>query len=219
MTEVPEHLLRRSRERREALGLAGGPSSAPSETAAPAESAESTAAAPAGAAPQAAAAPAVPQAAAAPAVVEEAATTNYVAPEATRSRIPVWVMPVLVALPLWGVLYVGAFGDRTTKPVLDPLTLGQQVYAGSGCSACHGGQGQGGVGPPLANGESAKTFPDEADHAAWVKTGSQPFAGRPYGDPDREGGQRGPASGGMPGFPNLSEAEVQAVVKFEREKL
>ncbi len=212
MTEVPEHLLARSRERRAALGLAGG-SSEPSGDSAPAPAAS----APAAAAPAAAA----PAAASAPAVVEEKPAPpvpSYLRPEAARRRIPIWVMPVLAVLPFWGVLYVGAFGDRTEKEALTGAALGAQVYRAQGCSACHGSGGEGGVGPALAGGEAALTFPEEADHASWIRTGSGPFRGQPYGAPDRPGGQR-TATGGMPGFSSLSDEEVEAVVLYEREEL
>lgn len=215
MTEVPEHLLARSRERRAALGLSGGSAPEPSGEApaapAPSSSAPATTA-PAAPAPVAAAA-------APPAVVEEAKPVPaYLTPEARQRRIPVWVMPVLAVLPFWGILYVGAFGDRTKKEALTGAALGAQVYRAQGCSSCHGGSGEGGVGPAVAGGEAALTFPDEADHVSWIKTGSAPFRGQPYGAPDRPGGQR-TATGGMPAFSSLSDAEVEAVVLYEREEL
>lgn len=155
-----------------------------------------------------------------PAPLEEPVHPSYIAAEAVaRTRVPMWVMPVLVLLPFWGFLYLGAFGERGHEEVLDPLVLGQQVYRAQGCSSCHGATGEGGVGPPLAGGESAITFPEEADHEEWIKSGSGPFKGQPYGDPDREGGQRGPAQGIMPGYPSLSDEEIKAVVAYEREKL
>jgi len=59
-----------------------------------------------------------------------------------------------------------------------------------------------------------ETFPDEAAHIDWVKTGSQPFAGKPYGATGKI------ATGGMPGFEgSLSEEEIQAVVAYERDEL
>lgn len=220
MTEVPEHLLARSRERRAALGLSGGSSAEPSGESSPtsptSQAPAGSSPAPATAAPAQAPAPAV---AATPAVVEEEKPVPaYLTPEAARRRIPVWVMPVLAILPFWGILYVGAFGDRTAKEALTGAALGAQVYRAQGCSSCHGGGGEGGVGPALAGGESAITFPEEADHASWIKTGSAPFRGQPYGAEDRPGGPR-IATGGMPGFPNLSEEEIQAVVLYEREEL
>ena len=55
---------------------------------------------------------------------------------------------------------------------------------------------------------------------SWVRTGSGPFTGKPYGDPNRAGGQRGPAEGIMPPFGStLSDTQIRAVVKYEREKL
>ena len=213
MTEVPEHLLARSRERRQALGLAGGSTPEPSgeAPAAPSSSAPAPAAA--------ASAPAPAAAAAAPAVVEEPKPVPvYLRPEAKRSRLPVWVVPALAILPFWGVLYVGAFGDRSHEEALTGAALGAEVYRAQGCSSCHGGGGEGGVGPALAGGEAALTFPEEADHVSWIKTGSAPFRGQPYGAEDRPGGQR-IAGGGMPAFGNLSDEEIQAVVLYEREEL
>ncbi|MGH9165664.1 MAG: c-type cytochrome [Acidimicrobiales bacterium] len=220
MTEVPEHLLRRSRERREALGLGGGEGGGAAVPATSTAGVEPVGGGTALAEAQSQA-PSVPTpSTSAPALPEEPAIPAYVAYRtATRSRIPPWVFPVLLFLPFWGMLYVGAFGERSSDEVLDPVAQGAEVYRSAGCSACHGGAGEGGVGPALAGGESALTFPDEADHISWVRTGSGPFAGQPYGDPDRPGGQRGPAKGAMPGFANLSDEEVAAVVAYEREGL
>jgi hypothetical protein len=75
------------------------------------------------------------------------------------------------------------------------------------------------VGPALTGGQAKLTFPNQADHESWVKTGSAPFAGKKYGDPNRPGGQHGPATGGMPSFSSLSDAEIKAVVTYERDKL
>jgi mono/diheme cytochrome c family protein len=216
MTEVPEHLLRRARERRAALsGGEGGaaPDAAGGGQAPPPAEASAT---PATTGEPAAGVPAVPAAAIVPEPVVEL-HPSYIAEQAVRrTRLPVWIVPVLFLLPFWGVLYTGAFGDRTKHVVVDPLVLGQEVYARAGCSSCHGAQGQGGVGPALQNGDAAKTFPVEADHISWVKTGSGPFTGKPYGDPAR--GRI--ATGTMPAFQGqLTEEEIAAVVKFEREKL
>lgn len=221
MTEVPEHLLRRSRERREALGLAPPSGEAPAGEPESGTQGMSTATPEA---PATAAAAAEPKPAAAqPAVVEGDAEPEAPVPAlspaaeaAVRTRIPVWVMPVLVILPFWGVFYVGAFGDRTVKKVVTP----QEVYAKGGCSSCHGAQGEGGTGPPLAGGQSKLTFPTEEEHINWVKQGSGAVTGQMYGNPARPGGQRGPATGGMPGFSGqLSEEEIRLVVQYERDQL
>lgn len=135
-----------------------------------------------------------------------------------KSGIPSWMMPVLLILPLWAIVYVGAFGERggATGEI-----SGAEVYRTAGCAGCHGSTGQGvGSFPPLAGGEAALTFPDRADHVAWIETGSGPFQGEPYGDPNRPGGQRIATSGGMPGFANtLTPEEIEAVVDYERDVL
>jgi mono/diheme cytochrome c family protein len=213
VTEVPEHLLRRAKERRAALTGGAAPEAAPATSPAPSAAVE----------PADAAAPApVAPAEAAPAVPEVAPPSPMVAVEAAarRTSVPLWVMPVLVFLPFWGFLYTGAFGAHAKPRVVDPLVLGQQTYAGAGCSSCHGAHGEGGVGPALTGGQAKLTFPNEADHISWVKTGSAPFKGKLYGDPNRTGGQHGPATGGMPAFGGtLSDRQIEAVVAYEREKL
>lgn len=213
MTEIPEHLLRRSRERRAALGLGGdgegageGPSALP---------AKSEAATPAKAAP----------AAKAPARIEEPA--EVVAPVIVipptgphKLRVPIWVMPVLAALPLWAFFFPAAFSNHQKAVVTDPITIGTQVYKSS-CSTCHGSNGEGGVGPALHGGSAAITFPTVADHIDWVKNGSTGLAkNAPYGDPNRAGGQRVASKNDMPGFgSSLSATQIQDVVTYERTKL
>jgi mono/diheme cytochrome c family protein len=215
LTEVPEYLLRRSRERREALGLApkGGGGDAPADAG---SGAPEGGGAPA---PVAAAAEApAPVAAAVPATAEPAAAVA-VAERGPRSGVPFWMMPVLIVLPIWALLYLGAFGSKGNVK-LTPAQLGAQVYSTKGCSGCHGAKGEGGVGPALAGGDAKVTFPNEADHIAWVETGSAPHKGQPYGDPNRPGGQRVAASGGMPGFKGqLTDEQIAAVVAYEREAL
>ena len=217
MTQVPEYLLERSRARRAALGL-GGDAPAPSgdgggapAPAAPAGdgggggggTAVATAPAPARAAPAAPPAPAAP-------------LPDYVRDPGPKSGIPYWIMPILIILPLWAILYMGAFGDRVL-PNAAPTP--QQLYA-SNCASCHGARGEGGVGPQLAGGEAKATFPNEEDHIKWVQEGSSTKRGQPYGDPARAGGQRTATSGGMPGFAGrLSEAEIKEIVAYERNNL
>ncbi len=219
MTEVPEHLLHRSRERREALGLASSSPKAPAPSTEGGTQGMSTATpeAPATAAAAGEATPApVSETAPEPVVEEAAPAVPPVLEAAVRTKIPMWVMPVLLLLPFWGFLYMGAFGDRTVKKVETPA----DVYAKAGCSSCHGSSGEGGTGPALAGGVTKLTFPNEADHIAWVKNGSGPMSGQKYGDPNRPGGQAGPATGGMPGFGGqLSDAEIEMVVKYERDEL
>ena len=209
MTEVPEHLLRRSKERRAAVGgggEGGDPPATPSE--APGTGAAASAIEPAGAS-------AVAPAAAAAAPVEPAKPVPpYVAAALRRPKVPKYALPVLAVLPVWALIYAGALVKHAAAdPVFDE---GQKVYAAN-CSSCHLADGSGGTGRNLH--EVLKTFPDPADHLAWVHNGS-PAAGTPYGDPKREGGQRISQSGGygqMPKFKDkLTEEQIAAVVHYER---
>jgi mono/diheme cytochrome c family protein len=211
LAEVPEYLLQRSRERRAALG-AGGEGGGPTPSGGDTPPSE----APPSAAPatvEAAEAP-VEVAAAVPAVIEEAPPAP-VLPQ-SRTGIPGWMIPVLVALPFWAIVYMGAFGTAKSSAKITPAQLGAKVFT-TNCAPCHGARGEGGVGPKLAGGEAALTFPDAADHIAWVETGSGPHKGQPYGDPNRPGGQHVAKSGGMPAFKGqLKDDQITAVVTYER---
>ena len=206
MTEVPEHLLARSKAARAkaAGGGGGGDEGAPPATPgeAPGTGAAATAVEPAAAA-----------AAPAPVVEPPKPVPPYVAAAVARPKVPRFAIPVLAALPVWALIYAGTLtgGAGPTDP---ELAMGAEVYA-SACSGCHGAGGQGGTGRPL--GEVVATFPDRADHIAWVQNGS-PEAGTPYGDPaqGRVSQQGWPA---MPGFADtLSAEQIAAVVRYEREE-
>lgn len=203
MTEVPEHLLRRAKERRAA---ASGESA--TEAGAPATDATSKAVEPAASATPAPAGggtgAGVP---ATPGALEPPYTGPPKAPP-RRERVPAWALPVLIALPLWAVLYGGAFGERASTEESGPIPLGANVYAAQGCAGCHGPTGGGGVGPAMDG--VVATFPDFADHVEWIRTGSAPFRGQAYGATGKI------ATGGMPGFPSLSDEEIIAVVCHER---
>ncbi|MBV8160100.1 MAG: cytochrome c, partial [Acidimicrobiia bacterium] len=157
-----------------------------------------------------------------PAVAEAPPEPVYLAPPpSARSGIPAWVIPVLAVVPIWAFAYLGALNPPSTAaPVLTPLQHGAEVFA-KNCSPCHGTQGEGGVGPKLAGGEAKLTFPNIADHIAWVDTGSISKAkGTPYGDPARPGGQHVVHVAGMPAFKGtLTDNEIQDVVTFERDGL
>jgi mono/diheme cytochrome c family protein len=212
VTDVPEHLLRRSKAARDKA--AGGSGDAGAE--APAQAAQ--------AAQASAAEPgsevATTAAAAAPAVVEEppAPVPPYVQAAQRRPRVPRFAIPVLATLPVWALVYAGAL----TKPAasLDPeLATGQKVYS-SVCSGCHGAAGEGGTGRPLN--QVLQTFPNKADHIAWVHFGDQDLApGTPYGDPKQgRKARQGAYTGGMPAFKGtLTDAQIAAVVRYEREVL
>lgn len=207
VAEVPEHLLARSAARRAALAGGEAPAATPATTG---DSAPATAAA----APSAAPAKVVPTQPAFFDPVSKEAQEQFQAVK--RRRVPAWALGVLALLPLWGFLYIGAFGVRSAK---EAAPDGSTIFANN-CAACHGASGQGGVGPKLAGGEAKLTFPNEDDHLDWIRTGSAPHKGQPYGDPNRPGGQHIATSGGMPAFQGkLSDAEIQAVADYEREGL
>jgi mono/diheme cytochrome c family protein len=129
-----------------------------------------------------------------------------------RRRVPAFVVPVLVLLPFWAVLYAGAFGERHSDEPLTPAEQGRQIYTAMACVTCHGANGEGGVGPALGDVETV--FPEIADHMAWIKGGSPSVGvGNPYGDP--AAGRV--AQGGMPAFASLSDEELEAVATYERE--
>lgn len=221
MTEIPEHLLRRSRERRQALGLETSGADAPAaettvekgELVSAGEAAPATAAAAAPAAPAPAAAPAPPP--------PPKPLPPYVQAYHRRKRVPVWALPVLLFLPLWALIYAFTL-EPPPLGESDPLALGASLYLANGCAQCHGDTGGGGVGPAFANGEVLLTFPDPAEQIAWIKGGADsagPDGG--YGDPNRPGGQHNVADlgGVMPPFPNLSDCELAELARHERETL
>jgi mono/diheme cytochrome c family protein len=75
-----------------------------------------------------------------------------------------------------------------------PQTPGAAVYA-SDCASCHGANGEGGVGPQLADGAVVKQFPSVDEQIAFVREGS----------------------GSMPAFGGqLSPAQIRQVVEYTR---
>jgi mono/diheme cytochrome c family protein len=201
LTEIPEHLLERSRARRAALGLGGD--------AAPAAATSAGGAAPAttaGASPAKAAASAPVVAAKKPEVV----VTPEVRAANARKKIPWWAAPVLLFLPLWSFLYV----QTLTKPgthATGTLAEGATIYAK--CAGCHGAAGAGaGAIPGFTNGTLLATFPDFAHQVEWVSKGSEGFKGvGSYGATNR------PVAGGMPAWAaQLTAKELLSVIYYER---
>jgi mono/diheme cytochrome c family protein len=214
VTEIPEHLLKRSRERRAAVSGEAAPAEA--TAAAPTAEAPGTAVAPA-----AAATPAGRAAAPAPAAPPPPPPDPpYVEAYKKRKKVPVWAMMALAILPLWAFMYVRSL---TPGPVVvrGPLGEGATIFSGA-CSSCHAADGSGGAGRQLNNGEVLKTFPHIEDQLNLVYTGSQAYAlaGLPfYGDPSRAhlgyNGAYMPAQGATHGGA-LTEAQILAVVCDER---
>jgi mono/diheme cytochrome c family protein len=211
LTEIPEHLLKRSRERRAALGLGGdAPSGEPAAGAS--EPGEAVAAAtPSAPVPTAAAA-------ATPAPVEEARPEPpkpdplYVQAAKRRRRVPYWAMPVLAAMPLWGYVFVRTLSPPPVEN--DPLVLGQEVYTQNACAGCHGATGGGVSGPSFNDGAVIETWPDPLDQMMWVRVGAIGWPGNTYGAPPRT-----ELSGTMPAHPQLSDQELAQVVLYERRVL
>jgi len=155
VTEVPEHLLRRSQERRAAMGL--GPEPGDAGAAPSSESAASSTEI----APAASAAPAAPAGSAPlPVPAKEADApppppAPYVQAAERRKRIPIWALPVLASLPVWAFLYVGTL-DPKTSAASDPVTAGAAIYTES-CAACHGVFGESNeYATPLVGGTTAR---------------------------------------------------------------
>jgi mono/diheme cytochrome c family protein len=204
VTEIPEHLLRRSKERRAALSGEEGTAEAAAVTSAPA----------------AATAPVPATGTGGGGALASTTGTPIAAPEPekprigpTRAKVPLWVMPLLIALPLWGVVYLGAFGSRVKANANDPVALGGTLFS-SNCSSCHGANGEGGIGPQLNNGEVLKVWPNIQDHINWVHTGGGPFVGKSIGSLIKI---TVPANNVMPGFAStLSDAQIAQIVCYER---
>jgi len=207
VTEVPEYLLARSRERRAAMG-GGGAAGGDGGDAATGSAPD----APAGAA--TAPTPVVPVAVAPAEPAAPEPVPPFVEAALNRKRMPVWVVPVLLLLPVWAIYYVGML-ESPPAAATGLLGEGQVIFA-SNCAGCHGAAGGGGVGLKLNDGEVLLTFPDLGSHISWVINGSPVVDGTPYGDPARPGGQQ-TSAGGMPGWAEtLTPEELVAAVYYER---
>jgi mono/diheme cytochrome c family protein len=214
VTEIPEHLLKRSKAAKAKAEGGEAPADAP---AAGSSSAPATVAA---ATPAAAAKPAAPAKPAGPPPPKP--DIPVVAAAKARKRIPFWAMATLSLLPLWTFMYVRGLTFKEAK-VSGPLGEGAEIYTAN-CSGCHGAAGEGGVGYGFAGGEVLKTFPHIEDQLRFVYAGSQAYANEGiavYGNPERSPlhntlakGQmpaQGPTAGG-----GLTEAQILAVVCHER---
>ena len=210
VTEIPEHLLKRSKAARtQAEGgtpAADTPAATPGTAAATTPSTALAAQTPA-ATPAAPAGPPPPK-----------PDIPIVAAAKARKKIPFWAFATLSTLPLWAFMYVRALTPSTEK-IAGPLGEGATVYAG--CSGCHGSKGEGSVGYQFSQGEIVKTFPHIEDQLRWVYGGSDAYAAagiQSYGDPNRAGGPHvTKARGNMPAqSAQLTEAQILGVVCHER---
>ena len=218
MTEIPEHLLKRSRERRSAIGQGDDSAAAPDAPAASTTPATTTpAATPVPAATGPAARTGAPAAATPPPPKPDPV---YVQAAKQRKKIPFWAMAALSLMPIWAFMYVRAITE-SPEVLAGPLGEGAEVYGN--CASCHGAAGNdsNSVGYPFAGEEVLQTFPHIEDQIRYVYYGTEGFnaAGiEIYGNPDRPGGPHITGGRGvMPQFASqLTQAEIIAVVCHER---
>ena len=161
MTEIPSTCSKRSRERREALGLRrrrrqpGQPRRQ--------RSARPPTVQPAGCGRDAGAHACTRSrlrgrraAAQAPAALRRGRTP--------RKRIPFWAMPVVALLPLWAFIYQWSL-TPPAKAVTGPLAAGQGSSPRTARRATRRRRLAGGVGFQLSNGSVLQTFPDIEDQS------------------------------------------------------
>lgn len=89
------------------------------------------------------------------------------------------------------------------------MAAGGDVYVS--CVACHGKQGEGGVGPSLAG--VRLTFPECAEQVEWIRLGSVRWkeeVGPTYGSGGR------PIEGNMPSFSDLTDTQLRQIAFYER---
>jgi mono/diheme cytochrome c family protein len=143
-------------------------------------------------------------------------TPPWVEAAESRKKIPYWVMPVLLFLPIWLIMYVGTLEEPTRSEGV--LYEGGLVYVEAGCSGCHGAGGGGGTGPAFTNGDVITTFSQAESQMAWVVHGTQGYldAGlTTYGDTNKP--MKGYNGSLMPAFgADLTSEELIAVVFYER---
>ena len=143
--------------------------------------------------------------------------SEWVAAAESRKKIPYWVMPVLLFLPIWLIMYVGTLEEPTRSEGV--LYEGGEVYA-EHCAVCHGGAGGGGVGPAFTGGAILDTFASFEDQAAWIVHGTQGYAdaGREtYGDNNKV---LGGSNANMPAFGvELTAEELIYATFYERIEL
>lgn len=214
MTEIPEHLLKRSKSAKQ--GKSGDDAGEPStEASTTAVTPTAGAAAPAGQPPALvkAAASIGPDRAPAPAKPEP----TYITAAKTRKKMPIWAMGMVFALPIWAWIYAGTMQQQEVEDVL--FVESAELYTGAGgCAGCHGAGGGGGMGYAFTDGELIATFPEPIDTMVHIARGSGAINGEQYGDPDRSGGARVAGQrGNMPAYEgSLSVEQLEAIVFHER---
>lgn len=115
------------------------------------------------------------------------------------------------AAALFVVLGLAACAAEPETPLDPDLEAGRETY-GRLCSVCHGGSGEGAVGPALS--AVVATFPDCETQLQWISLGSARWrteVSPTYGTQESE------ITGAMPSFePTLTETQIRQVAAFER---
>ncbi len=211
MTEIPEHLLARTKARKggggdAASGDGGGSGDKPSTQVTPAAATDPLA--PAKGTLPALELPPDPE----PVVKPKA---PFVLAAEARKRIPVWALPIVLALPLWGYTYAGTMQQPEVE---DPLySEAAELFTAAGCAGCHGATGGGGTGYQLSDGSVIETFPMPADMLVHVARGSAAIAGEAYGAERSDGRRVAGELGSMPAQQGaLTDVELELVVFHER---
>jgi len=220
VTEIPEHLLKRSKERRNTLGESEVATTSDASTSAPIKQSVTSETTAVSSTVPSASIDSVSSVGSVPPPPDPA----YIAAAKTRKKIPFWAMATLSLLPVWAFVYLLALRPEE-KTVEGPLAVGAGMYGS--CAGCHGAEGQGGAGRPLYQGEVLKTFPKIEDMLNFVYTGSQAYVTQGlaiYGNPERDGGAHAPLSYNGNPMPQqgakagggLTEAQILGVVCHER---
>lgn len=237
MADIPEHLLKRSRDAKARAGGESEEAPAVEDQGSPEPEAAET---PAGEAPETtpektedvaveepvgqelepAPAPAPAPAEVAPAaakVYAPASQPTGVARGYRGARVPAWLIPVYIAVPLLIIALTFSIVNTLEEEEAASSSAGPDgaaIYTKQ-CAACHGPEGGGGVGPALAN--VGKVFPDFKTMYDWVLNVAAETDG-PYGEGGQGNNGEGARTGAMPAFEGtLSPEEIYAVVAFERE--
>jgi mono/diheme cytochrome c family protein len=213
VTEIPEHLLARSKARRQAIGQDGGDAPAADAPAAGAAVEKASSAAPAGPAGLPGLSPA--KAPASPAVAPAPPPRPEVVAALTRKKMPWWATTACVTLVGWAFLFAFTLEPRETES--PAIAEGRELY--SPCGACHGADGGGGSGPAFADGAVIETFGAWEDQVEWVTVGSDDWPDATYGDTEkavRGSGQSMPPFGVEHGG-SYTEEQILLVVRYERE--
>ena len=192
VTEIPEHLLKRSRDRRAALGLGGcvgGRRGARRAVSRPARGDAGDDAAERRRRPHPPARPPRKAAAAAAPPPPPPPDPPYIAAAKSRPKIPFWAMGALSLLPIWMFMYVRSLTQETEEAAGSARRRRRGLRRPARRATARSGEG--GVGRPFADGEVLATFPHIEDQLRFVYFGTAEYnlAGvADYGNPDREGG-------------------------------